>query len=185
MKKLILFILIISGSLIYSQENNSEIPVNFSLFWEPYFHPGFQIGYENNFHKGLNFTVSIGFFIHQKTQAGLFFSGGLNWRFTFSSGYSPETGIGLGYLHTWVHGDPTYIVDNEGNISIKPKAGRSHFMPLVKLGFLGWDLRENTDIPMRINSDIIIYGQYPFNNYVLPHLAFNTGITYYFEINQE
>jgi hypothetical protein len=38
---------------------------------------------------------------------------------------------------------------------------------------------------MRINADIIVFGQYPFNNYMLPHAALKIGATYYYEFIQK
>ena len=183
-KYLCICMLLFAGNSIYAQENKRVIPINFNYFGETITHPGFGIGYENSFYKGFNFTASIGTYIHQRNHVGLFINGGLNWRYTFSIGYSPEIGIGLGYLHTWEHGGPTYTVDDKGNVSTKPKFGRPSFMPSVKLGLFDWDLRKKTNIPMRINTDIIAFGQYPFNNFITPHIALKVGATYYFELRQ-
>jgi hypothetical protein len=164
---------------IYGQDRR-VIPINISYFGETLVHPGFVIGYENNFFRSFNFTVSIGTYIHYRNHAGLFLNAGLNWRHTFPIGYSMEFGFGLGYLHTWVHGGNIYIVDDDGNVSIKPNRGRPHFMPSLKIGLLGWDFRKRTEIPLRLNADIIIFGRYPFNNFILPHVAMRIGGTYYF-----
>ena len=182
MKKIIILWLLFIGNFIYAQEDNRIIPINVSYFGETITHPGIEVGYEYNFFKGFNVTAAIGTYVHQRNHAALFLSGDLNWRYTFSFGYSPEIGIGLGYLHTWEHGGPVYIVDDNNNASIKPKYGRPSFMPSAKLGLLGWDLRKKTNIPMRINTDIVYFGQLPFNNYFLSHLALRIGATYYFEL---
>jgi len=178
LRKLFLIFFIIIGNSIYAQKT---IPVNLSYFGETITNPGFEIGYENNFYNGLNFTVSLGFYVHQRNHAGLFFTSGIFWRHTFQTGYSMELGIGLGYLNTWAHGGNVYNVDDNGNVSVKQKTGRANFMPLVKLGLFGWDFRESNDIPLRINADIIIFGQYPFNNFLMPHFALKAGATYYHE----
>jgi hypothetical protein len=183
MKKL-LVVLLFMGHLLYAQENDRVIPINVSYLGETITHPGLVVGYENSFYKGFNVTVSIGTYVHQRNHTGLFLNGGLNWRHTFPIGYSPEIGIGLGYLHTWAHGGPVYVVDDGGSVSTK-STGRGHFMPSVKLGILGWDLRKKTDIPMRVNTDIVIFGQYPFNNYMMPHAALKVGATYYFDQKQK
>jgi hypothetical protein len=120
--------------------------------------------------------------VHQRHHAGLFFSGGINWRYTFPIGYSPEFGIGLGYLHTWQHGGKTYTVDDDGNVNSKTVYGHPSFMPIIKLGLFGWDLRKKTNIPMRINIDAVAFGQLPYNNYFMPHFALKTGVTYYFDL---
>jgi hypothetical protein len=180
---IVIAMILLSLNSVYGQEKK-EISVNLSYFGETIVHPGFEIGYENTFFKGFNFTVSIGTYVHQRNHTGLFLNGGINWRHTFPIGYSPEIGIGLGYLHTWPHGGPVYAVDDNDNLSIT-RSGRSHFMPTVKLGILGWDLRQKTNIPMRINTDIVVFGQYPFNSYMLPHFALKIGGTYYFTYEGE
>jgi hypothetical protein len=166
---------------IYGQ-GRENIPINVSYFGETIIHPGIEIGYENTFFKSFNFTISIGTYIHQRNHVGLFINTGFNWRHTFPIGYSMEFGLGLGYLHTWEHGGDTYIVDDNGNVSVKTKYGHPHFMPIIKLGLLGWDFRQKMNIPIRLNCDVIIFGQYPFNNYIMPHAALKFGATYYFSL---
>jgi len=183
-KKIFAVTLLFAGNLINAQEINRVIPLNLSYFGETITRPGLVIGYENTFHRLFNFTISIGTYVHQRNHAGLFLSAAVNWRHTFSSGYSPQFGIGLGYLHTWEHGGRTYVVDDNGNVSIRPRTGRSNFMPSIKLGLFGWDLRKRTNIPMRINTDIIAFGQYPFNNFILPRFALRVGATYFLESRQ-
>ena len=104
---------------VFGQDSGKTIPINVSYFGETIVHPGLEIGYENGFLQHFNYTVSAGTYLHQRYQTGLFINAGVNWRYTFSFGYSIELGLGLGYLHTWQHGGDTYIVDDSGNVSIK------------------------------------------------------------------
>jgi hypothetical protein len=173
--------LFVIANFVHSQDRPAMLPISVSYFGETLIHPGIEIGYENSFYKSFNFTVSIGTYVHQRNHIGLFLNGGLNWRHTFPVGYSMEFGLGLGYLHTWEHGGDTYVVDDGGEVSVKPKYGHPHFMPSIKLGFLGWDFRKKTNIPLRLNADIIIFGQYPFNSFIVPRLTLKAGATYYFE----
>jgi hypothetical protein len=184
MKKCTVFAVVIFLTVhyVYGQEKNKLIPVNISYFGETIVHPGIVIGYENTFFRSFNFTVSMGTYLHKRNHTGLFWETGINWRHTFPIGYSMEFGLGLGYLHTWEHGGDIYMVDGDGNVSIEPKYGHPHFMPSVKLGLLGWVFRKKTEIPLRLNADIIIFGQYPFNNYMLPHAVLKAGGTYYFSL---
>jgi hypothetical protein len=178
-KGLVILLLLTAANFVYGQ-NKKEIPINISYFGDYLLHPGIEIGYENTFYKGFNFTVSIGTYIHQRNHVGLFFNAGANWRHTFPIGYSVELGLGLGYMHKWEHGGDTYLVDDSGNVSVKPKYGQPRFMPFVKLGLLGWDFRKKTNLPLRINVDVIGFAEYPFNNFILPHFALKVGGTYYF-----
>lgn len=176
----ILLFLILIGNIVYGQEK--ILPINVSYFGDTFNNPGIEIGYENTFFKSFNFTVSTGTYVHQRNHTALFLNTGINWRHTFPVGYSMEFGLGLGYLHTWAHGGNIYTVNDNGSVSKKPNYGRSHFMPSIKLGLCGWDFRQKTNVPLRLNTDIIIFGQYPFNNYLLPHFALKVGGTYYLTI---
>ena len=180
MKKVIVFItlVVLSTNFIYGQDKR-VVPINISYFGKTLAHPGIAICYENTFYRSFNFTVSMGTYTHQRNPTGLFLDAGLNWRHTFPIGYSMEFGFGLGYLHTWANGGNIYTVDDAGDASIKQNYGRPHFMPSVKLGLLGWDFRNKTDIPLRLNADIIVFGRYPFNNFIMPHVALSIGGTYY------
>jgi hypothetical protein len=166
----------------FGEDNQKLIPVNISYFGDTLAHPGIEAGYENNFYKWFNYTASIGTYVHQRHHRALFLNGGINWRYTFPVGYSLEFGVGLGYLHTWQHGGKTYTVDDDGNVKTKKVYGYPAFMSTIKLGLLGWDLRKKTNIPVRLNIDVIAFGQLPYNNYFMPHFALKAGATYYFAV---
>jgi len=183
MKKIAVFLAVaIFAHSIHAQENQQQIPINISYFGETLIHPGIEVGYEGRLYKWFNYTVSIGTYIHQRHHTGWFLNADFNWRYTFPVGYSPELGIGLGYLHTWQHGGKTYTVDDNGNVATKTVYGNPSFMPTVKIGFFGWDFRKKTNIPMRINLDAIAFGQLPYNRFIMPHFALKAGATYYFNI---
>lgn len=183
MRKIIVLLLmaVITGS-VQGQETQKQLPINISYFGHSILHPGIEAGYENNFWGPFNFTVSIGTYVHQRNHTAAFLNAGINWRHTFPIGYSMEFGLGLGYLHTWQHGGPIYTVDDNGNVNKEIAIGRPSLMPSLKLGLLGWDFRKKTSIPLRINVDAIAFGQYPYNNFIMPRFALKAGATYYFDI---
>lgn len=178
----ILLLMLIIAPWVFGQENQKQLPINVSYFGETLVHPGIEIGYENNFYRWFNYTVSLGTYLHQRHHTGMFLNAGINWRYTFPIGYSMEFGTGLGYLHTWQSGGSTYTVDDNGKVQKKVAVGHPSLMPVVKLGLLGWDLRKKTDVPLRINVDAIIFGQLPYNRYFMPHFALKAGATYYFSL---
>jgi hypothetical protein len=108
-------------------------------------------------------------------------SGDINWRKTFTCGYGLNFGVGIGYLHTWPHGGKIYTVDDNGTVDIKTNWGKPSLMPSLKLGLLSWDFRRRSSLPLRLFSDIIIFGEYLYNDYIMPHAALNLGATYYFQ----
>jgi hypothetical protein len=179
---MVILVMILVTVSVFAQEKKTQLPMNISYFGETLIHPGFVVGYENNFHKWFNYTLSVGTYVQQRHHTGLFFEAGINWRYTFSFGYSIELGVGLGYLHTWQHGGKTYTVSDDGVVSEKMVLGSPSFMPSIKLGLLGWDFRKKTNVPLRINIDGIIFGQLPYNNGFMPHFAIKSGATYYFEL---
>lgn len=172
-------------NLTFCQDSSKTIPINISYFGETIVHPGISLGYEHPLRRS-NFipTITIGTYLHSRNHRAVFVNASINWRKTFKFGYSMEYGIGLGYLHTWEHGGKTYVVNDDESVETKTKWGQPNFMPSIKLGLLGWDFRKKTNIPFRINADIIVFGQYPFNNFIMPHTALKLGATYFFKTKE-
>lgn len=180
MKIRIIAVLIIFNPVFgNAQFFKGEIPVTGSYFGETLLHPGIYLGTEYPIKNNLVTCFGMGTYLHCKHHLGLFLSSDLNWRKTFRFGYTMNFGIGIGYLHTWPHGGKIYVVNDNGDVESKTNWGRPSVMPSLKLGLLGWDFRQNDIFPCRIFADIVIFGQYPYNDYIMPHAALSVGITYY------
>ena len=155
------------------------IPITGSYFGETLVHPGIYAGSEYTIKGGFFTSFGMGYYLHYRHHGGLFISGDVNWRKIFNCGYGLTFGIGIGYLHTWPHGGKIYTVDDQGHVDTKTNWGKPSFMPSLKLGLLSWDFRKKNIVPLRLFSDIVIFGEYPYNDYMMPHAALNIGATYY------
>ncbi len=178
-KKITALIIILIPVFGYAQSFKSEIPITGSYFGETLVHPGIYIGSEYSIKKSLVACFGLGSYLHYKHHVGLFLSGEVDWRKTFKSGYVLSFGIGIGYLHAWPHGGEIYTVDDNGDVESKTNWGRPSLMPSLKLGLLSWDFRQKDIFPCRIFADIVLFGQYPYNDYMMPHAALSLGLTYY------
>ncbi|MDH5717947.1 MAG: hypothetical protein OEZ22_09945 [Spirochaetia bacterium] len=162
-----------------------SLPLTLSYFGETLVHPGVYAGSEISIHENFLASLSIGTYLHYRHHRGAFVNADFSWRKTFSIGYSMEFGAGLGYLHTWSHGGTIYTVTDAGVVEEKPNYGFSSLMPKLNLNLLGWDFRKSHDIPFRAFSGIVLFGQYPYNQFMMPHFALQLGGTYYLNLNKE
>jgi hypothetical protein len=178
-RKIIALIILLTPAFGWAQFSESGIPVTGSYFGETLLHAGIYLGSEYSIKDNLVACFGTGTYLHCKHHLGFFLSGDLNWRKTFKAGYAIAFGIGIGYLHTWPQGGKIYGVDDNGDVESKTNWGKPSVMPSLKLGLLGWDLRQKDIFPCRIFADIILFGQYPYNDYMMPHAALNIGATYY------
>lgn len=178
------YLIAFSFFFINSLGGQSSFPpesISVSYFGETITHPGVFVGTELPAKQKWLITIGVGTYLHYRHHRGVFVNGSLDWRTTFSSGFSMQYGIGLGYLHTWQHGGKTYTVNDLGEVKQTKNYGQSAFMPSLKFGLLGWDFRKKTDMPIRLFSEAILFGQYPHNNFIMPHFAMNIGGTYFLE----
>ena len=183
-RKVIALFIILGPSFGCAQFFKNEIPITGSYFGETLLHPGIYLGSEYSIKNNLVACFGMGTYLHCKHHLGLFISGDLNWRKTFRCGYALNFGIGIGYLHTWPHGGKIYEVNDNGDVERKTNWGNPSLMPSLRLGFLNWDFRQKDIFPCRIFADIVIFGQYPYNDYIMPHAALNLGATYYLKTKE-
>jgi hypothetical protein len=163
-----------------TQQKTGHSAVTLGYFGETITHPGLFAGYEHNLRPQKRFqlllTLTAGGYVHRRNHTGLFSEAGLGQRLTFRSRFFLEQFISIGYLHTFLNGGPVYEVKDNGAVSKSSNTGRSHVMPSVSLGF-GWNVAWSERLPLLFFVRPRVFWQYPFNNYALPHLALQAGLT--------
>lgn len=163
-----------------AQLKTGRSAVTMGYFGETITHPGFFAGYEHNLMPQKSYqlflTLTLGGYVHKRNHTGLFSEVALGQRFNFRSGFFLDQSVGIGYLHTLLNGGAVYEVKDNGVVSKSSNLGRSHFMPSVSLGF-GWNVAHSEKPPLLLFVRPKVFWQYPFNGYVLPHLALQAGIT--------
>ena len=180
---LIVILFCFFGSPSYTQDNDSDskrlLALTLGYFGETITHPGATSGVEyyileNSWYR-LFLGGNLGGYVHIRNHIGLFVDAEIGNRFTAPFGLFGEILTGVGYLHTWPQGI-IFERDADGGIREANNLGYPHLMPTLSLGF-GWDFSRNDLPPVAYFIRLNAFGEYPFNGYLLPHVALQTGIS--------
>ncbi len=147
-------------------------------------HPGFAIGAEYPLRVNERESYALfgafsgGAYFHDQSHNALFFDLTMGNRFTTPVGYFGEVLLGAGYLHTWPDGTVYTGVDATGALIEKEHRGDPHLKVNLSLGLLGWDFGKRTALPLRSVVRLALFGEYPYNDFMLPHVALEVACTY-------
>jgi len=176
---LILLFLLISIS-IYTNEKQvqNERSLSVAYFGELLTHPGLKISlelpfYTNNSNEYFAIIKGGGYF-HYLNHTSIFVGSEFGYRHYFKNGFDFHSLIGIGYMHK-ILGATIYEVSGSGELLEIPNYGSSHLMPNIEIGF-GYIIARDSDNPINIYSRTEIFGEYPYNTYILPHLATSIGL---------
>lgn len=159
----------------------ASLPLTVAYFGEMATHPGLLLGtehkaWEAGWHRAF-LSAHVGGYRHPGNHVGLFLEGALGYRLTFPSGLSLESLIGMGYLHTLLDGQ--VFTAGPSGVEAVTDWGRPAWMPSVTLG-CGIDGTGLGLADTRLFTRLHVFGQYPYNAYVLPHVATQVGLTWNF-----
>lgn len=164
----------------------SDWSLSLSYYGDWITHPGFTIGAEyliceNKRENVALFTaLSGGGYFHDQNNNAFFIDAYIGSRFTTPVGYFGDILLGAGYLHTWPDGVIYTGVDSEGNLIEKDYPGDPHLKLNLSLGLIGWDFSKRTQLPVTGVVRMAIFGEYPYNDFMLPHTALQIEFTYRF-----
>ena len=166
-----------------THEASTKFAVTAAYYGELITHPGFSIGMEYYFFENRWFAAfvspQVGWYIHPRNHQALFIEGNIGTRFTARFGLFGEVLGGLGYFQRWTHGGRVYSQDSDGSISSRFAAGSAKLKVNGRLG-LGWDFARNNLLPIAAFIRFGVFGEYPYNNYMLLHASFEAGVIYRF-----
>jgi len=182
MKYLILFVLLISSTLLNAQIRNPN-SISVSYFGESITHPGLKIGIgyqlkswdktkesknasSKIINKSFDLTPSIGFFYHKDYQTGLFILPEISYARKNAKGNFIAFGLGAGYMRTSI---PNVHEINSSNEIESTSGGSNYFATNYFISF-GKDLSTKHNTPL----DIFLKPQIM---YALPN--YSTGIAYF------
>jgi hypothetical protein len=159
-----------------AQDRPARLTWSAAYFGELLLHPGAVIGADYPLAQGrigssaiaLIAAANFGSYVHPRNHVGAMLDAEAGGRIAFSCGVLLEAFVGLGYLHT-VLAAPLYEVSDTGEVSRHTDLGRPAFMPVASVG-TGWQLRGFAPF-LRLQG----FGQYPFNQHLLPHFALLLG----------
>ena len=158
----------------------AALPLTIAYFGETVTHPGLLVGtehkaWETGWHRAF-LAAHMGGYRHPGNHTGLFLDGALGYRLTLPVGLSVEAMAGLGYLHTLLDGR-VFAPGPNGGVEAVTDLGRPAWMPSATLG-MGLDAGGLGLRDTRVFTRLQLFGQYPFNTYVLPHVALQVGLTW-------
>jgi hypothetical protein len=166
-----------------TREASTKFAVSGAYYGELITHPGFSLGMEYYFFENRWFAAfvspQVGWYIHPRNHFALFIEGNIGARFTAKFGLFGELLGGLGYFHRWTAGGRVYSRDSDGSISSRFAVGAAKLKVNGRLGF-GWDFARNNLLPIAAFVRVGVFGEYPYNNYMLLHASFEAGVIYRF-----
>ncbi|MDH3844574.1 MAG: hypothetical protein OES69_11600 [Myxococcales bacterium] len=166
-----------------THEASTKFAVSAAYYGELITHPGFSLGMEYYFFENKWFAAfvspQVGWYIHPRNHFALFIEGNIGARFTARFGLFGEVLGGLGYFHRWTAGGRVYSRDSDGSISSRFAVGSAKLKVNGRLGF-GWDFARNNLLPIAAFVRVGVFGEYPYNNYMLLHGSFEAGVIYRF-----
>jgi len=157
---------------------SSRLAFSAAYLGELVFHPGALVGIEYRLAPAIRreargtellFAPNLGSYLHVRNHLGFMADAELGVRHGFRSGVFVDGFAGVGYLHTFLAA-PVYEVDALGHAERVTDLGRPAFMPVLSAGG-GYQTRALAGF-LRFET----FGQYPFNQHLLPHVAVLVGI---------
>jgi hypothetical protein len=158
--------------------------VNAAYFGETVLHPGVTVGVERKLkfwgrryglvEQGFFGEADVGVYWHARYDVAFFVLPQLGYRLVLPRGFRLEALLGLGYLHTFADG--TVYQANGGTATTVDDRGHAALMTSAMLG-VGWDFTVGNHAPFSLFLRAGIFGQYPYNTAVLPHLQAQLGFS--------
>lgn len=129
--------------------------------------------------KDLVTSSSIGFYRYGKNNTGSFLTQSIGFRYRHLRPYFFEWKFMAGALRTFYDGK-VYKVSDEGVVSTLPAFGRWYAMAggSTEFGF-DWE-KSQKKIPLAVSIGPSLWIQFPYNNFVLPHLSIQLTFRYHF-----
>lgn len=165
--------------LIFCWQANAAESSELSLaYWgEMLAHPGLSLGIEypllqNGPHRVFA-AAQAGGYTHPQNHSAWFLlaQAGYRWH---PGNWSLDMTLGVGVMDVWLAG-PVYSFAGSDTPVLSNDSGHAAFMPSISLG-AGYDLPPGWLNMRKVFVKATVFGEYPYNTYLLPHLALETGI---------
>jgi hypothetical protein len=171
MKKILFSALLLGAALTLSAQQTSsngnvssqKFGLSVAYFGNKFTEAGAQIGLERYWATTPNFRVIGSLQASAFGKKDLYKAVSINprvgVRYTSNWGLTAEWHLGLGYQHRFFDYDQ-FLIDDEGNIVQKGKAGQSSAMPNIAFG-LGYDFSRISNLPANLYLRPGFYWTYP------------------------
>lgn len=131
-------------------------------------------------YRDLIMNADIGFYRYRFNNTGIFIIPSIGKRYSTLRPYYFEILAGAGLVKTFYDGI-VYSVDDSGKLSEKNNFGRYYATANLSMVF-GWDFEKSKQpAPFALQVKPVLWFQFPYNSFVLPHLALEVGFKYHFK----
>ena len=172
-----ILLIVLPGTVGFAEEKKT-VTFHAGYFGEMGLHPGGAIGAGLEFLRAGRYSMAGEFslfsYIHPLNHTALALRGDWVNRLTGKRGLSGEAGIGLGYMHTWSHGD-IYTRSDDGDIVQISNRGWPRLYTGLFIG-TALDLGRSSAMPLGPYFRTLCFFEYPYNGFFLPHLAIELGL---------
>ena len=167
---------------LFSQQELEDRKTGISVYYlgETVSHPGLVVGIVHPLSQSswyqLGVSLDIGGYVHPRNHYAAFLRSSLSNRITAGFGLYAELGFGAGFFHTWAAGE-VFARQLDGCIAKIANYGYPHAMISADLN-IGFDFAKLDILPLGVFLGLSVLGEYPFNGFLLPHVAAQAGVSW-------
>ncbi len=137
-------------------------------------------GREKTRYRDLIINADLGFYRYRFNNTGVFFIPSVGKRYSTQRPYYFEILFGAGVVRTFYDGI-VYTVDDNGKVNEKSFFGRFYATANIATAF-GWDFeKKKQPKPFALQLKPVLWFQFPYNSFTLPHLSIEAGFKYHFK----
>ena len=137
-------------------------------------------GKEKTHYRDFIVNADIGFYRYRFNNTGIFFIPSVGKRYSSQRPYYFEILLGAGLVRTFYDGI-VYTVDENGKVDEKSYFGRFYATANIATTF-GYDFEKSKQPkPFAIQVKPVLWFQFPYNSFMLPHLSVEAGVKYHFK----
>lgn len=139
-----------------------------------------KVGKEKIRYRNLILNADIGFYRYRFNNTGVFLIPSIGKRYLSKQPYYFEILIGAGLVKTFYDGI-VYTVDDNGKVSENNYFGRFYATANISAVF-GWNFEHSKQAkPIAIQIKPVLWFQFPYNSFTLPHVSVEAGAKYHFK----
>ena len=183
-RRLLLFclILIVKSTVLFASDDLgvskdvSSLKMNVGFMIHNFSNPGSNIGIEIVLAKTgkqeILIPINVAFYIHPKNSRVYYLNSGIGFRWHSIGRIFLFGSLCIGYIHQFVDGE-IYFLDEDEIVRVTDY-GQPGFMPYVDFG-IAVDAFEGNAVKISPFFEVLAFGQYPYNGYMLPHFGLQLG----------
>jgi hypothetical protein len=180
MKKISAICVFVTLCSIAIAQSKAPPPLSLSVafFGETLSHPGISVNIEYGLLNAGSYSLSLaaetGWYVHPRNHSAFFLGGGISNRLSGSSPLWCDLALLGAYLSSVPDGE-VYSRDANGLVAPAGAPVGNKLMVLARIG-AGFAIGPSSGIHVSPYLRLGVFGEYPFNGYLYPHLFVETGV---------